>query len=76
MDRKGESVSAADYEKQKYLAGAEAVRRAMAQLREHYDAVSITANYTDASGNEIALEVNWSEDDDEDEDEDDNKPRA
>jgi hypothetical protein len=60
-------MSASDYEKQKYLAGAEAARRCMAQLREHFDTVTLNAGYTDASGNEITMEIDWSDDDDEDE---------
>lgn len=61
-------MSAADYDKQKYLAGAETARRCMVQLREHYEAVTINVSYTDASGNEIALEIEWSEDDDDEDD--------
>lgn len=60
-------MAGADYERQKYLAGAEAARRCMAQLREHYDAVTINVSYTDAGGNDVALELDWTEDDDDDE---------
>jgi hypothetical protein len=68
-------MGAHEYEKQKYLAGAEAARRCMTQLREHYDAVTINVSYTDAGGNEVALELDWSEDEDDD-DEDDKKSGA
>jgi hypothetical protein len=63
-------MSAADYERQKYIAGMESVRRAMTQLREHFESVTINVSYADAAGVEIALEHEWSEDDD---DEDDDK---
>ena len=60
-------MSATDYERQKYLAGAEAARRCVAQLKEHYEAVTLNVSYTDASGIEVALELEWDEDDDDDE---------
>jgi hypothetical protein len=63
-------MGAPEYEKQKYLAGAECARRCMAQLREHYDNVTIAVSYSDASGNGVSLELEWTEDDDDDEDDD------
>jgi hypothetical protein len=68
-------MGANEYEKQKYLAGADCARRCMALLREHYDSVTINVSYSDAGGNDIALELDWTEDDDDD-DEDDKKTGA
>lgn len=61
-------MSAADYEKQKYLAGMEVARRCVAQLREHFENITLNLSFTDNAGVEVALELEWSDDDD-DEDE-------
>jgi hypothetical protein len=47
--------------------GVDAVHLAMRQLREHWDAVTITVNRTDAEGNDQAYELDHTpEEDDED----------
>lgn len=61
-------MSAADYDKQKYLAGMEAARRCINQLREHFEAVTINASFCDSNGTDVALELEWGEDMDDDDD--------
>lgn len=52
-------MSAADYEKSRYLAGMETARQYIARLREHFEAVTINASYTDNSGTDVVLELGW-----------------
>lgn len=59
-------MSAADYEKQKYLAGMEAARRCMSQLREHFESITLNLAFVDNAGVEVTVELEWSEDDDDD----------
>ena len=67
-----ESMSS-KYDEQKFVNGQMAIRRAMTQLREHFESVEISCYTTDSQGAVASTTMEWSEEGDDDEDDEDDK---